>query len=166
MDFFTVEVWTAKTLTHFHVLIVIDLSKRRVEIARISDRPQGAWVQHVLRRQFDEFDGLLRNHKYLIHDRDPLFTKSMIEMLAWAGGKSVKLPPESPKLNAKIERFFRTLKRWLRLSCLIPTEARNQERLNEFQIWYNQYREHGEHPAHTPNEQLAGIERNPDPFTQ
>jgi len=110
MDFFTVEVWTAKGLTRFHVLFVIDLSTRRVEIAGISDRPHGAWVQRVLKRMTDDFDGFLRNHKFLIHDRDPLFTKSMIETLASAGVKSIKLPPKSPNLNAYAERFVRSIK--------------------------------------------------------
>ena len=110
MDFFTVEVWTSKGLTRFHVLFVIDLSTRRVEIAGISSTPHGAWVERVLRQQLDDFDGFLRNHKYLIHDRDPLFTKSMIEMLASAGTKSIKLPPRSPNLNAYAERFVRSIK--------------------------------------------------------
>lgn len=109
MDFFTVEVWTRKGLTRFHVLFVIDLSTRRVEVAGISSAPHGAWVEQVLRRQLDDFDGFLRNHKYLIHDRDPLFTKLVIEMLASAGVKSVKLPPKSPNLNAYAERFVRSI---------------------------------------------------------
>lgn len=110
MDFFTVEVWTRKGLTQIHVLFVIDLSTRRVEIAGISSAPHGAWVEQVLRRQIDDFDGFLRNHKFLIHDRDPLFTKSMAEMLASAGVKSIKLPPKSPNLNAYAERFVRSIK--------------------------------------------------------
>ena len=110
MDFFTVEVWTAKGLTRFHVLFVIDLATRKVEIAGISDCPHGAWVERVLRRQLDDFDGFLRIHKYLIHDRDPLFTKSMIDMLASASIESIKLPPKSPNLNAFAERFVRSIK--------------------------------------------------------
>ena len=50
MDFFTVEVWTAKGLTRFHVLFLIDLCTRRVEIAGMSSTPHGAWVERVLRR--------------------------------------------------------------------------------------------------------------------
>jgi len=110
MDFFTVEVWTAKGLTRFHVLFVIDLSTRHVEIAGISDRPHGVWVEQALRRMTDDFDGFLRNQMYLIHDRDPLFTNSMIEMLASAGIKSVHLLPKSPNLNAYAERFVRSIK--------------------------------------------------------
>jgi len=109
MDFFTVEVWTAKGLTRFYVLFVIDLSTRRVEIAGISCTPHGAWVERVLKRMTDDFDGFLRNHKYLIHDRDPLFTISMIEMLATTGVQSIRLPPKSPNLNAYAERFVRSI---------------------------------------------------------
>jgi len=110
MEFFTVEVWTAIGLTRFHVLFVIDLSTRCVEIAGISDCPHGAWVERVLKRQLDDFDGFLRNHRYLSHDRDPLFTKAMIDMLASAGVQSIKLPPKSPNLNAYAERFVRSIK--------------------------------------------------------
>jgi hypothetical protein len=43
-DFFTVEVWTLRGLTRFHVFFVIDLSTRRVHIAGITDGACGDWV--------------------------------------------------------------------------------------------------------------------------
>jgi len=52
--------------------------------------------------------------RYLIHDRDPLFTAEFLSMLADAGVKSVRLPPRSPNLNAYAERFVRSIKE----SCL------------------------------------------------
>jgi len=142
MDFFTVEVWTAKGLTRFHVLFVIDLSTRRVEIAGISDRPHGAWVERVLKRMTDDFDGFLRNHKYLIHDRDPLFTKSMIEMLASAGIESIKLPPRSPNLNAYAERFVRSIKHEC-LNRIIPVgEKHFWQAVDAYVEHYNHDRPH------------------------
>jgi len=142
MDFFTVEVWTAKGLTRFHVLFTIDLSTRRVEIAGISDYPHGAWVERVLKRQLDDFDGFLRNHKYLIHDRDPLFTKSMIEMLASGGVKSIKLPPKSPNLNAFAERFVRSIKHEC-LDRIIPIGEKHLWRaIDAYVKHYNHDRPH------------------------
>jgi hypothetical protein len=38
--------------------------------------------------------------RYLIHDRDPLFTAEFLSLLGEAGVASVKLPPRSPNLNA------------------------------------------------------------------
>ena len=59
-------------------------------------------------------DGLLKGKRYLIHDRDPLFTAEFLSLLGEAGVASVKLPPRSPNLNAYAERFVRTIKE----SCL------------------------------------------------
>jgi transposase InsO family protein len=142
MDFFTVEVWTTKGLTRFHVLFVIDLSTRRVEIAGISDRPHGAWVEQVMKRMTDDFDGFLRNHRYLIHDRDPFFTKSMIEMLPSAGIKSIKLPPMSPNLNAYAERFVRSIKHEC-LNRIIPIGVKHLWRaVDAYVKHYNHDRPH------------------------
>jgi integrase-like protein len=62
----------------------------------------------------DAVDGILSGKRYLVHDRDPLFTTEFLDMVADAGVKSVKLPPRSPNLNAHAERFVRTIKE----SCL------------------------------------------------
>jgi transposase InsO family protein len=110
MDFFMVEVWTANGFTRFQMLFVIDLSTRRVEITGITTTPHGALVDRVLIRQIDDSVGFLRYHKYLIHDRDPTFTKTMIKMLPSAGAKSIKLPPKSPNLNPYAERSVRSIK--------------------------------------------------------
>ena len=142
MDFFTVEVWTAKGLTRFYVLFVIDLPTRRVEIAGISSSPHGAWVERALRLQLDDFDGYLRNHKYLIHDLDPLFTKAMIEMLASTGIKSIRLPPKSPNLNAYAERFVRSIKHEC-LNRIIPIGEKHLWRaVDAYVKHYNHDRPH------------------------
>jgi hypothetical protein len=43
-DFFTIEVWTRSGLTRFMVLLLIDLSTRRVEIAGIATKADGIWM--------------------------------------------------------------------------------------------------------------------------
>ena len=142
MDFFTVEAWTWKGLTRFHVLFVIDLATRRVEIVGVSSRPYGEWVCNVLRRQFDGFDGFLRNHRYLIHDRDPLFTQTMTDMLSVYGVQSVKLPPRSPNLNAYAERFVRSIKSEC-LDRIIPIgEQHLRHAIDAYIEHYNRDRPH------------------------
>jgi putative transposase len=59
-------------------------------------------------------DGILDGKRYLIHDRDPLFTAEFQGILASVGVTTVKLPPRSPNLNAYAERFVRSIKE----SCL------------------------------------------------
>jgi putative transposase len=113
-DFFTVEVWTRRGLQRFVVLFFLDLSTRQVEIAGIASTAHGLWMSQVGRNVTDAVDGILLGKRYLIHDRDPLFTAEFLNLLAGVGVKSVKLPPQSPNLNAHAERFVRSIKE----SCL------------------------------------------------
>jgi putative transposase len=90
-DFFTVEVWTRSGLQRFIVLFFLDLSTRPVEIAGIASTANGWWMSQIGRRVTDAVDGILNGKRYLIHDRDPLFTAEFMNLLADLGVQSVKL---------------------------------------------------------------------------
>jgi len=109
-DFFTVEVWTKYGLIRHVVLFVIDLATRKVEIAGILPQPDGIWMKQITRNWTDCFCGFLKDKKYLIHDRDPLFTRDFAQILLAAGVKVVKLPPRSPNLNPHAEAFVGSIK--------------------------------------------------------
>jgi transposase InsO family protein len=113
-DFFTVEAWTRHGLQRFVILFFMELSTRKVEIAGIAPKTTGLWMSQIGRNLTDAEDGILKGKRYLIHDRDPLFTAEFLSMLASVGIASLKLPPRSPNLNAHAERFVRTIKE----SCL------------------------------------------------
>ncbi len=55
-------------------------------------------------------EGFLNGTRYLIHDRDPLFTEAFTGVLGSSGVRTVKLPARSPNLNAYAERFVRSIK--------------------------------------------------------
>ncbi len=109
-DFFSVEVWTKKGLQRFMVLFFIELSSRRVQLGGIARSPNGFWMDQICRNLTDCDDGVLNQKRYLIHDRDPLYTAQFLCMLAESGIEPVKLPPRSPNLNAFAERFVRSIK--------------------------------------------------------
>ena len=113
-DFFTVEVWTRTGLCRYLVLFVMELSTRSVQIAGIARDGNRLWMSQIARNLCDIPDGLLTGKRFLIHDRDPLFTGEFLDILAASGITAVKLPPRSPNLNAYAERFVRTAKE----SCL------------------------------------------------
>jgi transposase InsO family protein len=113
-DFFNVEVWPRRGLQWLIVLFLIHLSTRKVEIAGIAHLANGLWMSQIARNLTDAEQGILTGKRYLIHDRDPLFTAEFLTMIADAGVESVKLPPRSPNLNAYAERFVRNIKE----SCL------------------------------------------------
>ena len=108
------EVWTLRGLQRFIVLFFIDLSTRKVEIAGVAQVANGLWMSQIARTLTDSQNGILTGKRYLIHDRDPLFTAEFLDMIADAGVESVKLPSRSPNLNAYAERFVRSIKE----SCL------------------------------------------------
>jgi putative transposase len=75
-DFFSVEVLGVFGTVRYMVFFVIEIKTRAVEIAGIQVDPTGEWMNQVARNLTDPVDGFLRDAKYLIHDRDPLFTEA------------------------------------------------------------------------------------------
>ena len=74
LDFFTVEVLTHAGIVRYQVLFVIGLRTREAQIAGITAQPCKKWIKRMARNMTDPFDGFLRDSRYLIMDRDPLFT--------------------------------------------------------------------------------------------
>ena len=141
-DFFTVEVWTRRGLQRFIVLFFIELSTRKVEIAGIAAAANGLWMSQIGRNLTDAVDGILNGKRYLIHDRDPLFTAEFLSMLADAGVKSVKLPPRSPNLNAHAERFVRSIKESCLERMIFFGEDSLRTGIHEFVLHYHSERNH------------------------
>jgi transposase InsO family protein len=121
---------------------VIDLSTRRVEIAGITPEPDSAWMTQVSRNVTDANDGFLMGKRFLIHDRDPLFTVAFRETLAAADVQVVRLPPHSPNLNAHAERFVRTIKESCLDRMILVGEPSLQRAVTEFIEHYHRERNH------------------------
>ena len=141
-DFFTIEVLTFTGLVRYVVWFVIDLESRRVHIAGLVRHPHDAWIQQIARNLTDRVDGFLRGKRYLIHDRDPLFTEAFRAVLRAAGVECLKLPPRSPNLNAFSERFVLSLKSEC-LDKLVPLGERHLRfAISEFVEHYHLERNH------------------------
>jgi putative transposase len=119
-DFFTVEVATWRGLVTYYVLVVRELSTRRVEIAGITPHPTAAFMQQCARQLTDHFDRLLRGKRYLIHDRDSTCTEAFDQYLRDTGVDPVVLPPKSPNVNAHCERVGRAVQEEMlnRMICI------------------------------------------------
>ncbi len=96
-------------------------------------------MSQVARNLTDAEDGFLNSFRYLIHDRDPLFTRSFRETLKSSG---VKLPARSPNLNAYAERFVRSIKSEC-LAQIIPLGERHLcQAVKEYSEHYHFERNH------------------------
>src|SRR5437762_252065 len=99
-------------------------------------------MSHVARNLSDAGAGFLVGKRYLIHDRDPLFTADFLETLAASGVKSVKLPPCSPNLNSHAERFVRTIKESCLKRMILFGEGSLRRVIHEFVAHYHRERNH------------------------
>ena len=123
-DLFTVEVVNPFGLVRYHVLFVIDIATRCVCIGGITSDPNGEWMKQVARNLTDMWDGFLLGKRYLIHDRDPLFTEAVRGLLRDSGVKPLRLPANSPNLNAYAERFVLSIRREC-LDRFVPLSERH-----------------------------------------
>ena len=101
---------TKANMIRYMVFFVIDLATRRVEITGIHADPCETQMLQYARNLTDAEDGFLKGKRILIHDRDPLYTKKFRQTLRAAGVRSLKIPKQSPNLNAYAERFVWSIK--------------------------------------------------------
>ena len=99
-------------------------------------------MSQIARNLTDSEDGILMGKRYLIHDRDPLFTAEFLRMIADAGVESVKLPPRSPNLNAYAERFVRSIKESCLNSLIFFGEESLRTAIQNFLVHYHTERNH------------------------
>jgi transposase InsO family protein len=105
-------------------------------------RANGLWMAQIARNLTDGVDGLFKRKRYLIHDRDPLYTREFLEMLADTGIESVKLPARSPNLNAYAERFVRTIKESCLEQMILLGEDALRNSIRQFVDHYHMERNH------------------------
>jgi putative transposase len=141
-DFFTVEVATWHGLVTYYVLVVMELSTRRVHIAGITLHPTDAFMAQCARQLTDPIDGFLLGRRYLIHDRDTKFLHGFDRMLRASGVEPVVLPPRSPNLNAYCERFVRSIKDEALNQMIVIGEAALRSVIQSYLAHYHHERNH------------------------
>ena len=99
-------------------------------------------MKQIARNLTDADSGFLHGARYLIHDRDPLYTEAFRALLKRSGVKTVKLPARSPNLNAYAERFVRSVKSEC-LAKIIPLGERHlRKAVKDYTEHYHQERNH------------------------
>ena len=81
-------------------------------------------MAEVARNLTDAAAGPLWGFRYLIVDRDPLYTSQFKQLLATANVDLLRLPAKSPNLNAYAERFVRSIRQEC-LRHIIPLGERH-----------------------------------------
>lgn len=118
------------------------VATRRVELVGIRRDPSGAWIEQLARNLTDALDGFLRGMRYLLLDRDPLYTKPFRDLLTASGVQVVRLPRESPNLNAHAERWVRSVRRELLDRLVLIGEDHLRRVVTSYIEHYNAERPH------------------------
>jgi transposase InsO family protein len=138
-DFFTVETAFLRTL---YVLFFIELGTRRVHLAGCTGHPTASWVTQQA-RQFSWHiqDGLVPA-RFLIHDRDSMYSAGFDAVFAAEGVESIHTPYRAPNANAVAERWVRTVREECLDHLLILSERHLRQVLATYIDYYNHRRPH------------------------
>jgi transposase InsO family protein len=118
------------------------IRQEQVEIGGIASSVNGLWMAQIARNITDAIDGFFKGKRYLIHDRDPLYTTEFLSTLTESGIESIKLPPRSSNLNAFAERFVRTIKEGCLDRMILFGEYALRNAVREFVAHYHLERNH------------------------
>jgi putative transposase len=111
-DFCVVVTATFRLL---YVFVVMECATRRILHANATGHPTAAWTLQQLRAAIPTD----HTYRFLIHDRDRIFSGELDQHVQHLGLRVLKTPVRSPQANALCERLLGTLRREC-LDFLIP----------------------------------------------
>jgi len=116
----------------------MEIGSRRILHTNVTPHPTADWTLQQLRECLP-YD---HAYRFLIHDRDAIFSSYLDAGLRGFGVRVLKTPVRSPKANAFCERLIGTIRREC-LDYLIPLNERHLRGIvREFSVHYNRGRPH------------------------
>jgi transposase InsO family protein len=148
-DFCVVVTATFRLL---YVFVVMEHTTRRILHTNVTAHPTAPWTLQQLREALPADHG----YRFLLHDRDSIFSPSLDQSIRHLGCTVLKTPPQCPQANALCERLLGTLQREC-LDCVIPLTENHVRRL--LHTWVPHYNTGRPHMALGP-----GIPQPPPPL--
>ena len=134
-DFFIVVTATFRLV---YVFVVMEVGSRRILHFNTTYHPTAEWTL----QQFRECVTGDEPYKFLIHDRDSIYSKDFDSALRALGLKVIRTPYRSPQANAFCERLIGTVRREC-LDFMIPlNDSHIRTILKPWVIHYNRGRPH------------------------
>jgi putative transposase len=90
-----------------YVFVVMEIGSRRILHCNVTAHPTAAWTLQQFREAVDSD----HSYRFLIHDRDSIFSTEVDAELQAFGLKVLRTPVQAPKANAYCERLMGTIRR-------------------------------------------------------
>jgi transposase InsO family protein len=134
-DFLVVVTARFRTL---YVFLLMEVETRRIVHCNITAHPTAAWTLQQLREAIPSDHA----YRFLIRDRDSIFSAEVDQQLKAFGLRVLRTPVRAPKANAHCERLVGSVRREC-LDFTIPLSEKHLRRiLAEWVTHYNQGRPH------------------------
>jgi transposase InsO family protein len=140
------------TFRLLYVFVVMEHATRRILHVNVTAHPTAPWTLQQLREAMPADHG----YRFLIHDRDSIFSRELDQRIQNLGPKVLKTPPQCPQANALCERLLGTLQREC-LDLVIPLTENHVRRL--LAAWLPHYNHGRPHMSLGP-----GIPQPPPPL--
>ena len=134
-DFFVTITATFRVL---YVFVVLDVGTRRILDLNVTAHPTAEWTA----QQFRMVVSGDAPYRFVIHDRDCIYSEGVDRTIAAMGLIVLKTPVRSPQANAFCERLIGTIRREC-LDWMIPLNEEHLRRvLRQWVVHYNGGRPH------------------------
>ncbi len=134
-DFFVTVTASFRLL---YVFVIMEVGTRRIAHFNVTAHPTADWTL----QQFREVITGEKPYRFLIHDRDNIYSSELDSALKAMGLSILKTPFRAPQANAFCERLVGSIRREC-LDFLIPLHERHLRRiLKEWVPHYNRGRPH------------------------
>jgi transposase InsO family protein len=134
-DFFTVPTATFRVL---FVLVVLSHDRREILHTNVTESPTAEWTA----RQILEAVGLEDGPKYLIRDRDRIFSENFSRQVASTGLTEVLTALASPWQNSYAERVIGTIRRECLDHVIVLGQQHLRRTVKSYSNYYNKVRTH------------------------
>jgi putative transposase len=111
MDFFSRKVLTLQGLREVFVLVFLNVQSRRVIVSQATAHPNEEWVVSQSESMVTQARDNGLRVRFIIHDRDSKYTRSVDQALRLKRAKVVKTAHCAPNMQAYVERFIQSLQR-------------------------------------------------------
>ena len=107
-----------------YVFVAMEVGSRRILHCNVTQHPTAEWTT----QQFREFLAFDHPYRYVIHDRDTIFSSGLDPTPKGFGVRVLKTPVRAPRANAFCERLIGTIRREC-LDFLVPLDEGHLKRI-------------------------------------